>query len=137
MFNIVRPSKYRHVYGTAYKRDESYENLRISLSAWDTNFVSVNPKYLAANWNAGGGGAFCVVPLDMVGKLRGDFPLFSAHSGAVLDTAFSPFDDDIIASAAEDHKAMVWRVPEDLAEREEDVTEPLLVLSGHGRKVGH
>ncbi|KAJ2260450.1 Coronin-like protein crn1 [Coemansia sp. RSA 376] len=138
MASIVRASKYRHVFGTASKREECYENLRVSINAWDTNYVCANPKYMAVNWNAGGGGAFCVVPHSQAGKLRGDFPLFSAHSGAVLDTAFSPFDDDIIASGAEDHQAMVWRVPADLAEREEeDVTQPLVVLGGHGRKVGH
>ncbi|KAJ2470498.1 Coronin-like protein crn1, partial [Coemansia sp. RSA 2320] len=137
MASIVRASKYRHVYGTGSKREECYENLRVSINAWDTNYVAANPKYLAVNWNAGGGGAFCVVAHEHVGKLRGDYPLFSAHAGAVLDTAFSPFDDGVIASGAEDHQAMVWRVPEGLNEREEDVTEPVAVLGGHGRKVGH
>ncbi|KAJ1844974.1 Coronin-like protein crn1, partial [Coemansia sp. RSA 2703] len=134
---IVRSSKYRHVFGTAFKRDACFENLQVSMSAWDTNFVTANPKYMAVNWNAGGGGAFCVVPHSEAGKLRGNFPLFTAHAGAVLDTSFSPFDDDVIASGAEDHQAMVWRVPEDLLEREEDVTQPVAVLGGHGRKVGH
>ncbi|KAJ2778683.1 Coronin-like protein crn1 [Coemansia interrupta] len=134
---IVRSSKYRHVFGTAFKRDVCFENLQVSMSAWDTNFVTANPKYVAVNWNAGGGGAFCVVPHSEAGKLRGNFPLFAAHAGAVLDTSFSPFDDDVIASGAEDHQAMVWRVPEDLLEREEDVTQPVAVLGGHGRKVGH
>ncbi|KAJ2850305.1 Coronin-like protein crn1 [Coemansia brasiliensis] len=137
MASIVRSSKFRHVFGTAAKREDSYENLRVGVSAWDSNFVAANPKYLAVNWAAGGGGAFCVIPHEVTGKLRGDFPLFSAHQGAVLDTAFSPFDDDVIASGAEDHQAMVWRVPQDLLEREEDVTEPMAVLRGHGRKVGH
>lgn len=137
MASIVRSSKFRHVYGVPYKRESSYENLRISISAWDTNYLAVNPKYLSVNWDAGGGGAFCVVPLDMVGKLPGVFPLFTAHSGAVMDTAFSPFDDSIIASGAEDHQVMIWRVPEDLCEREEDIIKPLLTLGGHGRKVGH
>ncbi|KAJ2402649.1 Coronin-like protein crn1 [Coemansia sp. RSA 2559] len=137
MASIVRSSKYRHIFGTANKREECFENLRISVSAWDTNFVAANPKYISVNWNAGGGGAFCIVPHSLVGKLRGEFPLFSAHAGAVLDTAFSPFDDDVVASAAEDHQVMIWRVPKDLEEREEDVTEPVVVLGGHGRKVGH
>ncbi|KAJ2719876.1 Coronin-like protein crn1 [Coemansia sp. Benny D115] len=137
MASIVRSSKFRHVFGTAAKREDSYESLRVSTSAWDTNFVTANPKYLAVNWNASGGGAFSVIPLHMQGKLRSEFPLFTAHVGAVLDTAFCPFDDDIIASGAEDHQAMVWRVPRDLEEREGDVTEPIAVLGGHGRKVGH
>ncbi|KAJ2823553.1 Coronin-like protein crn1 [Coemansia erecta] len=137
MSSVVRSSKFRHVFGTASKREDSFENLRVLTSAWDSNFVAANPKYLAVNWAAGGGGAFCVVPQGLPGKLRGDFPVFSAHQGAVLDTAFSPFDDDVIASAAEDHQVMVWRVPRDLDEREEDVTQPEVVLKGHGRKVGH
>ncbi|KAJ2237967.1 Coronin-like protein crn1 [Coemansia sp. RSA 1722] len=134
---IVRSSKYRHVFGTASKRESCFENLHLSISAFDTNYVTANPKYISVNWNSGGGGAFCVVPHEEAGKLRGDFPIFAAHAGAVLDTAFSPFDDDVIASGAEDHQAMVWRVPSDLLEREEDVTEPLVTLGGHGRKVGH
>ncbi|KAJ2574641.1 Coronin-like protein crn1 [Coemansia sp. RSA 1807] len=137
MASVVRASKYRHVFGTTAKREDSFENLRVATSAWDSNFVTANPKYVAVNWAASGGGAFCIVPQALTGKLRGDFPVFSAHQGAVLDTAFSPFDDNVIASAAEDHQVMIWRVPEDLEEREEDVTEPIKVLRGHGRKVGH
>lgn len=40
---FVRPSKYRHVYGTCAKRDVSYDNLRVSANAWDTNMVKANP----------------------------------------------------------------------------------------------
>jgi hypothetical protein len=40
---FVRPSKYRHVYGTCAKRDFSYDNLRVSANAWDTNMVKANP----------------------------------------------------------------------------------------------
>lgn len=43
MNRFVRPSKYRHVYGTAAKRDYCYDNVRVSLNAWDTNMVQVNP----------------------------------------------------------------------------------------------
>ncbi|KAJ1909894.1 Coronin-like protein crn1 [Tieghemiomyces parasiticus] len=137
MSRFVRPSKYRHVFGTATKRDHCYDNLRITNSAWDTNLVAVNPRYLAVNWSAGGGGAFAVVPLDYTGKLPGEYPLFNGHAGPVLDTAFSPFNDSVIASASEDTRAMVWVIPEDLTELEESIDKPAVVLKGHGRKVGH
>lgn len=42
-FGFIRPSKYRHVYGTCAKREASYDNLRVSANAWDTNMVEVNP----------------------------------------------------------------------------------------------
>jgi hypothetical protein len=42
MSRFVRASKFRHMYGTAAKRDGCYDNLRISISAWDTNMVKAN-----------------------------------------------------------------------------------------------
>ncbi|RKP39563.1 hypothetical protein BJ085DRAFT_7387, partial [Dimargaris cristalligena] len=137
MSRFVRPSKYRHVFGTPAKRDHCYDNLRITNSAWDTNLVKVNPRYLSVNWNAGGGGAFAVIPLEYTGKLPGEYPLFNGHAGPVLDTDFSPFNDSVIASASEDTRAMVWVIPEDLTELEESIDKPAVVLKGHGRKVGH
>ncbi|KAJ1960912.1 Coronin-like protein crn1 [Dispira parvispora] len=137
MSRFVRPSKYRHVFGTAAKRDGCYDNLRITNSAWDTNLVKVNPRYLSVNWNAGGGGAFAVIPLEYTGKLPLEYPLFSGHSGPVLDTDFSPFNDNVIASASEDTRAMIWVIPEDLVDLEESIDKPAVVLRGHGRKVGH
>ncbi|RKP11930.1 hypothetical protein BJ684DRAFT_17533 [Piptocephalis cylindrospora] len=135
MSRFVRASKFRHVYGTPAKRDGCYDNLRISTSAWDTNVIKVNPKYLAVNWNAGGGGAFAVLPLDQVGRQTQEVPLFSAHSAPVLDTEFSPFNDQVIASAGEDAKVMVWNIPEEPMEESE--TNPAVTLTGHRRKVGH
>ena len=42
---FVRPSKYRHVYGQPAK--ETFQNLRISANAWDSDMASVSAKYLA------------------------------------------------------------------------------------------
>lgn len=61
--------------------------------------------------------------------------MFNGHGGAVLDTDFNPFNDYIVASAAEDCKAMVWKVPE--GGLTESISTPQVTLVGHGRKVGH
>merc|ERR1712065_1661 len=53
-------SKYRHVFADPPKREVTYQELRISKSAWDSNMISANPYFFAVNWNAGGGGAFMV-----------------------------------------------------------------------------
>ena len=65
-FRVVRQSKFRHVYGQPVKRDQSYDNIRITKSAWDSTFCAVNPKYLAIITEAAGGGAFLVLSLDKV-----------------------------------------------------------------------
>ncbi|EEB05655.1 actin binding protein [Schizosaccharomyces japonicus yFS275] len=135
---FVRASKYRHIFGQPCKKELCYDNLRVSKNAWDSNLMSVNPFYLSVNWDAGAGGAFAVIPLEERGKLRDQVALFRGHTSAVLDTAWNPFHDQLLASGGDDSKIMLWRVPDDysLIEPREDVY-PIACLSGHHRKVGH
>jgi coronin-1B/1C/6 len=46
-------------------------------------------------------------------KVPDILPLARGHSAPVLDTAWSPFDDSIVASAGEDGKVCVFKVAED------------------------
>ncbi|RGP69659.1 putative coronin, partial [Fusarium longipes] len=137
---FVRASKYRHVFGKSTRKEFCYDNLHISRNAWDTNLVKVNPEYLSVNWDASGGGAFAVIPLNERGKLPDQIPLFRGHTAAVLDTDWNPFNDNIIASASDDGKVFIWEVPKDFtlhtdAEEIIDVA-PVSKLAGHPRKVG-
>ncbi|KAL2861107.1 coronin [Aspergillus lucknowensis] len=140
---FVRSSKYRHVFGRSTRKEQCYDNLRISRNAWDTNLVKVNPRYLSVNWEAGGGGAFAVIPLEERGKLPERIPLFRGHTAVVLDTDWNPFNDELIASGSDDGRICLWRVPEGFtvtpdvdADDIEDVA-PVGKLSGHPKKVGH
>jgi coronin-1B/1C/6 len=59
-----------------------------------------------------------------------------------LDTDWNPFNDDLIASASDDSKIFLWRVPDGFTLLDTDAEEPADVspvgrLSGHSRKVGH
>ena len=65
-FRGIRHSKFRHVYGQAMKKDQCYENIRITKSSWDSTFCVVNPKFLAIITEAAGGGSFLVLPLEKV-----------------------------------------------------------------------
>ncbi|GAB7360101.1 hypothetical protein MBLNU230_g7865t1 [Neophaeotheca triangularis] len=138
---FVRASKYRHVFGRPTKKEQCYDNLRISSNAWDTNLIKVNPKYLSVNWQASGGGAFAIIPLEERGREPEVLPLFRGHTAAVLDTDFSPFNDDIVASASDDGKVFLWKVPENFSlhsdQDEPTDVSPVGKLSGHSRKVGH
>ncbi|KAJ0416536.1 hypothetical protein BJY00DRAFT_304076 [Aspergillus carlsbadensis] len=140
---FVRSSKYRHVFGRSTRKEQCYDNLRISRNAWDTNLVKVNPRYLSVNWEAGGGGAFAVVPLEERGKLPERIPLFRGHTAVVLDTDWNPFNDEILASGSDDGRICIWKVPEGFtvtpdvhADDIQDVA-PVSKLSGHPKKVGH
>ena len=69
-FRGVRQSKFRHVFCQALKRDQCYDNIRITKSSWDSTFCVVNPKYVAIVTEAAGGGAFLVLALDKVSMVQ-------------------------------------------------------------------
>lgn len=132
---FIRRSKFKHVYGTPYRRQDCYENLRITRNAWDTNLVKVNPLFISVNLQSGGGGSFAVINHENTGKLPDNLPCFNGHAASVLDTDFNPFNDNIIASGAEDSKVMIWKIPE--GGLTESISTPAITLEGHQKKVGH
>jgi len=133
MSRVVRSSKFRHVFGTPAKKENTYDGIKPSRSAWDSNKVSASSKFIGIVWDASGGGAFCVLDVNKQGKL-GQFPLVTGHSGDVLDVEFSPFHDNIVASVSEDCYAKVWSIPE--GGLKENLNNSVQTLSGHRKKVG-
>ena len=131
---IVRNSKFRHVFGTALRKEQCYDNIRITKNSWDSNFCAVNPKFLAIVTEAAGGGAFLVLTLKQTGKVDPNAPLVAGHKGAVLDIQWCPFDDNIIASASDDAIVRVWCIPDGGLVRA--LNEPSAELVGHQRRVG-
>lgn len=133
-FRVVRSSKFRHVYGTALKREHCYDNIRVSQSSWDSTFCAVNPKFLAVIVESAGGGAFIVLPLNKTGRIAADHPLVGGHKGPVLDIAWCPHNDNVIASGSEDCVVKVWHIPDGGISR--TLTEPVVDLLFHQRRVG-
>ncbi|SJX64874.1 probable CRN1-a coronin, that promotes actin polymerization and crosslinking to microtubules [Sporisorium reilianum f. sp. reilianum] len=148
MSRFVRPSKYRHVYPNVAKKEACYENVKVSNNAWDTNLVAANGKYISINWNASGGGAFAVLPVNRPGKLNDIYPLCRGHTATVLDTAFSPFEDNFVASASDDGTIGLWKIDDanfdqlEWSDKERERNggvkdfEPIARVSGGGRKIG-
>ncbi|THH03797.1 hypothetical protein EW145_g6000 [Phellinidium pouzarii] len=117
MSRFVRASKYRHVYGTAAKKELCIDNIKLTNSAWDTNLIAVSGSYISVNWNASGGGAFAILPLPspfqahtLPSKLPDIIPLARGHTAPVLDTDWSPHDDALVASSGDDGQILLWKV---------------------------
>jgi len=134
MSRFVRQSKYRHVFGKEANRDGSYDQIKVTRSAWDTNNVDAGTKFWACIWEAGGGGAFVVSTYEDTGKRTPNPPLVAGHKAAVLDIAFSNFNPYIVASASEDCMVKIWAIPEEGLT--ETLTEEAQLCKGHRRKVG-
>ena len=84
----------------------------------------------------GGGGPIAVVPLDQpIGERRFSLEktlvFHNTHSGAVVDTDFSPFRDNVFATAGEDSLIRIWQIPEEGIERDSHLAE----LAGHQKKI--
>ncbi|XP_063931661.1 coronin-1C-like [Zophobas morio] len=134
MSKFVRSSKFRHVYGSPFKRQDCYDNIRVTRNSWDSNYCDVNNKFLAVITESSGGGAFIVLPLEKQGKLKTDTPIVTGHTSAVLDVAWNPFNDNELASCAEDATIRIWTIPD--GGLTENLKEADVVLNGHTRKVG-
>ncbi|KAF3846119.1 hypothetical protein F7725_003197 [Dissostichus mawsoni] len=131
---VVRSSKFRHVFGQAVKADQCYDDIRISQMTWDSNFCSVNPKFVAMIVDASGGGAFMVLPLSKTGRIDMSYPTVCGHTGPVLDIEFCPHNDNIIASGSEDCSVMIWEIPD--GGLTSPLTDPVVKLDGHSKRVG-
>eukprot|EP00539_Tryblionella_compressa_P010624 CAMPEP_0178801088 /NCGR_PEP_ID=MMETSP0745-20121128/13169_1 /TAXON_ID=913974 /ORGANISM="Nitzschia punctata, Strain CCMP561" /LENGTH=458 /DNA_ID=CAMNT_0020459917 /DNA_START=74 /DNA_END=1450 /DNA_ORIENTATION=+ len=142
MFKI-RQSKYRHVFCDQPKNELCYTGFRISTSTGEQQYVKASTKY----WSVamfGGGGPLIVGRHDRPGRFEdGTSPILKGHSGAILDTEWSPFDDSLLATASEDSTIKLWSIPDDweptdetgLGKKGTDFSDSMLDLDGHAKKV--
>jgi len=130
---FVRTSKYRHVFASAPRKEAVWDGVKLTKNAWDSNFVTVNPSYVAISWQVGGGGAVGIINANTVSKLD-KVPLITGHKGPVLDLEFNPFHDNILATVSEDCYGKIWVIPPDFTGTEEKEAQ---LLRGHQRKVGN
>jgi coronin-1B/1C/6 len=81
---------------------------------------------------------------DRPGRFEdGTSPILKGHSGSVLDTEWSPFDDSLLATGSEDAKIKLWSIPDNweptdekgLGKKGEDFSGSMLDLDGHAKKV--
>ncbi|KAM7108776.1 LOW QUALITY PROTEIN: coronin-1B [Ciconia maguari] len=131
---VVRQSKFRHVFGQPVKTEQCYDDIRVSRVTWDSTFCAVNPSFVAIIVEASGGGAFLVLPLHKTGRIDKSNPTVCGHTGPVLDIDWCPHNDYVIASGSEDCTVMVWQIPE--KGLGQPLTEPVVVLEGHSKRVG-
>jgi coronin-1B/1C/6 len=66
--------------------------------------------------------------------LAADHPLVGGHKGPVLDIAWCPHNDNVIASGSEDCVVKVWHIPDGGLVK--TLTEPIVDLVFHQRRVG-
>lgn len=133
--SFVRQSKVRHVFGTVERAENCYSQVLGTQSSWDSNYIKVNHKFLAVIWQGLGGGLVGVIPVERTGRVPTDTPLVAGHTRPVLDLEWNPFNENILATTAEDCNLNIWRIPD--GGLTENLTTPAVQLSGFSKKVGY
>jgi hypothetical protein len=128
---FVRKSSFRHVHGDAAKPEGCFLQADVMCSG-DGNHIAGNMKYFAFA-GRGGGGPVYVVNRDQPRRLERNLPKLEVHKGKVLDFAFNPFNDNVLATASEDCHLKITVIPD--GGLKENVTTALADLVGHEKKV--
>jgi len=128
--NIVRYTKFRHVDGKPFMRNTHMEELRINPNCG--RLVCANPENVAFPW-AGPGGRIIVLKLNRKGgRVPSDTP-FLEHGCEINDMEWNPFDDSLLATAGEDARVKLWKIPaEGLKENRRDADFELV---GHYKRL--
>ena len=64
-----------------------------------------------------------------------NYPKVCGHRSNVMDIAWNPFNENIIASCSEDCLIKIWEIPD--GGLKDNLSETLMDLHGHNRKCGH
>lgn len=75
-----------------------------------------------------------IVKRLQVGRIPADYLLVGGHKGPVLDIAWCPHNDNVIASGSEDCVVKVWQIPDGGISR--TLTDSIVDLQLHQRRVG-
>lgn len=129
---FVRASSYRHVFGTASKKPECFQDLRPAMAS-TSNGIYASDKYWALPLQ-GGGGPVAVHALDKPGRLGNAVHKISVHKGKVLACAFNPFNGGLLATASDDGYAKVTAFDTKTG-LTANITDATVTLEGHMKKV--
>ena len=123
-------SKYRNVFGSIKK--EKFSDIDICEMSTEGNLMAVNSNFLAISWNSAGGS---VAIFDASNPIRcpANLPLVRGHKSQIVDVKFSPFRQDLLATASNDNTVKLWEIPQGGLTK--DLNEELQNFTGHARKV--
>lgn len=127
--SFVRQSKFRHIFGQAFKTEKCYNGLKTE-GTGDTN-CAVSGKFIAMIKAS----KIFILPLDKTGRQEENQLPYIDLKGKVLDVQWSPFDDCLLASGDDVGGVHIWEIPE--GGLKETVKESFVTVSDdyHRRKI--
>jgi len=125
---------FKHLFAETPKPEFTYQDLKSPYTSGEGCYAAASASLFGVSLG-GGGGPVLVHRHDKPGRLATDHRVVNVHRGKVLDFQFSPFIDNILATASEDASACVTEVNEFPSEMKENLLEADVHLKGHSKKV--
>lgn len=113
------------------KKEKAYQNVKVECTG-ESNHIAANREFFAVALQ-GGGGPVLVHPLAKVGRVDVNAPRVNVHKNKVTDIDFSPFLNNLVATASEDCLIKLTLFPSEGLK--ESINESNATLSGHEKKL--
>jgi len=127
-------SRYNVVFTEVPKKDGIYaDHTRVHASG-ESGYASASGKYVAVHL-AKAGGQCSIYDIHKPKRCGRDDPTLNVHKGKVLCSQWTPFNQSMIATGADDALIKLSVIPEGFCDQKESVNECLQTMKGHTKKV--
>lgn len=111
MAKVVRNSKFRHLFGTAFQLRDCYGDIRIGQCSFESNVLKANADFFALPWATPG--SVVVVPLEQKGAVHEETPLIlDEDKETINELNFAPTNNFVLATAHQNGSAKLWTIPQ-------------------------
>ena len=117
------------------EKKEKFTNLVINKNIIDGRLMAVNKKYLAISYFING--ELILADSSKPCKIDNNQPRIKMNNSIykIQDIEFSPFNDNILASAYENNSVFIWKIPE--GDIKENITKEFQIYKKHTNKVNY
>ncbi|KAK7496457.1 hypothetical protein BaRGS_00012379, partial [Batillaria attramentaria] len=127
-------SKYKNTTPKLPKKEDVIQDIPVGNPGHSCgNHIKASCVYMVFNTDSANGGSLGYLPLNTKGRVGSELTYIQGHGDFVADFDFSPFDDYMLATGAQDNSLKVWLLPQE-SERE-NVSEAALVLPSQNRRI--
>ena len=114
------------------EKKQKFTNLVINKSIIDGRLIAVNKKYLGVSYFTNG--EIALIDSSKPHKIENSQHRIKINNSSykIQDIEFSPFNDNILASAYENNSVLIWKIPE--GDIKENITKEFQIYKKHNNK---